>query len=313
MLYKIRKLLFLFLLLFTLIPKLVSAAQVYVISDFRNDVILEVDTKGKVLKRNYYQPFGIVESSGSVSSSEETGFAGKRYNREIELVYMGARHYDPVLRRFLEPDKYEFDEGVFNVNKYNYADNNPYKYGDPSGNVIETFFDVAMLAYDIYHGNWVDAGYDVIAIVVPGLPAGLNKIDDVAEATIRLRQTSNVDTALDVTNRGASNAASGASLNRQLTAQEIANGHAFEKHVLKQGEFPGIRTRQQFQNHVEDVLSNPSGMRYYKDGRTVYLQESSSTVVIRNSGSGESTAFQPANWSEYINSLPSRSTPYPNS
>ncbi|WP_199451183.1 RHS repeat domain-containing protein [Vibrio harveyi] len=201
MLYKIRKLLFLFLLLFTLIPKLVSAAQVYVISDFRNDVILEVDTKGKVLKRNYYQPFGIVESSGSVSSSEETGFAGQRYNREVELVYMGARHYDPVLRRFLEPDKYEFDEGVFNVNKYNYADNNPYKYGDPSGNVIETFFDVAMLAYDIYHGNWVDAGYDVIAIVVPGLPAGLNKIDDVAEATIRLRQTSNADTALDVTNK----------------------------------------------------------------------------------------------------------------
>ncbi|WP_409419233.1 RHS repeat domain-containing protein [Marinomonas sp. RS-M-Aa-14] len=114
-----------------------------------------------------------------------------------------------------------------------------------------------------------------------------------------------------VANRGASSAASGANLNRQLTAQEIANGHAFEKHVLKQGEFPGIRIRQQFQNHVEDVLSNPSGMRYYKDGRTVYLQESSSTVVIRNSGSGESTAFQPANWSEYINSLPSRSTPYP--
>ncbi|EIK0771194.1 hypothetical protein LJT64_000833 [Vibrio alginolyticus] len=199
MLYKIRKLLFLFLLLFTLIPKLVSAAQVYVISDFRNDVILEVDTKGKVLKRNYYQPFGIVESSGSASSSEETGFAGQRYNREVELVYMGARHYDPVLRRFLEPDKYEFDEGVFNVNKYNYADNNPYKYGDPSGNVIETFFDVAMLAYDIYHGNWVDAGYDVIAIVVPGLPAGLNKIDDVAEATIKLKQASNLDKVSDVT------------------------------------------------------------------------------------------------------------------
>ena len=251
MLYKIRKLLFLFLLLFTLIPKLVSAAQVYVISDFRNDVILEVDTKGKVLKRNYYQPFGILESSGSVSSSEETGFAGQRYNREIELVYMGARHYDPVLRRFLEPDKYEFDEGVFNVNKYNYADNNPYKYGDPSGNVIETFFDVAMLAYDIYHGNWVDAGYDVIAIVVPGLPAGLNKIDDVAEATIKLRKTSQLETVSDVA---------------KATEQLKDYSHNYQRSVGASQRVPKVLQTggNKLNNRVADSLNEHFGENYTK-------------------------------------------------
>ncbi|MFB9135580.1 two-partner secretion domain-containing protein [Vibrio olivae] len=112
-------------------------------------------------------------------------------------------------------------------------------------------------------------------------------------------------------NGDASSFASGSNLNKQLTAQEIANGHAFDKHVLKQGEFPDVRTRQQFQNHVEDVLHNPSEVRYYKDGRTVYIQDSSSTVVIRNSGAGESTAFQPSDWTEYLDTLPSRSTPYP--
>ncbi|RDX39105.1 RHS repeat-associated core domain-containing protein [Vibrio campbellii] len=220
MLSKFMKFKFLLLLLLTIIPRIVSAAQVYVISDFRNDVILEVDTKGKVLKRNYYKPFGVMESSGSTSSTEETGFSGQRYNHEVELVYMGARHYDPVLRRFLEPDKYEFDEGIFNVNKYNYADNNPYKYGDPSGNVIETLFDVAMLAYDIYHGNWVDAGYDVVAIVVPGLPAGLNKIDDVAEATIKLKQASNLDKVSDVGNSAARSPINSVNLNKQLGSQQ---------------------------------------------------------------------------------------------
>lgn len=120
-----------------------------------------------------------------------------------------------------------------------------------------------------------------------------------------------VDDALGIPNSGADSAVSGIGLNRQLTAQEVASGHAFDKHVLVQGEFPGITTRPQFQEHVENVLNNPSGMRYYKDGRTVYLQESSGTVVIRNPSTGESTAFQPTDWVEYINSLPSRVTPNP--
>lgn len=272
MLYKIRKLLFLFLLLFTLIPKLVSAAQVYVISDFRNDVILEVDTKGKVLKRNYYQPFGIVESSGSVSSSEETGFAGQRYNREVELVYMGARHYDPVLRRFLEPDKYEFDEGVFNVNKYNYADNNPYKYGDPSGNVIETFFDVAMLAYDIYHGNWVDAGYDVLAIVVPGLPAGLNKIDDVAEATIKLKQASNLDKVSDVT-KGADS--------------KLSRNGAFKEAKQKAGVPRSQQPDKVYKEKIRDQQGHIEGRVYEfkgKDGSTITIREHSLGHKLDNHG-----------------------------
>jgi hypothetical protein len=110
----------------------------------------------------------------------------------------------------------------------------------------------------------------------------------------------------------ASSAANASRLSNQLTAQEIANGHAFEKHVIKKGEFPGIKTRQEFQEHIEDVLDSPSDIRYYKDGRVAYLQESSGTVVIRNPGFGESTAFRPDNWNKYISDiLPSRSTPYP--
>ncbi|AOS80571.1 hypothetical protein Q5W_17155 [Hydrogenophaga sp. PBC] len=87
---------------------------------------------------------------------------------------------------------------------------------------------------------------------------------------------------------------------------------AFEKHVLEQGEFKGlgIRTREQFAGHVENVVNSPSGVRYYKDGRVIYLQESTGTVVIRNPSSGESTAFQPKDWAGCVSALPQRSTPY---
>ncbi|MCV4116011.1 hypothetical protein OD766_29525, partial [Pseudomonas aeruginosa] len=115
-----------------------------------------------------------------------------------------------------------------------------------------------------------------------------------------------------VISTGAENAANAAKLRTQLAAQEIAGGHAFEKHILVQGEFRGlgIRTREQFANHIEDVMTNPSSVRYYKDGRTVYLQENTGTVVFRNPNGGEGTAFQPKNWKEYISTLPAQSVPY---
>lgn len=110
----------------------------------------------------------------------------------------------------------------------------------------------------------------------------------------------------------ASSLANAQRLRAQLIGDEIAGGHAFEKHVIQQGEFMGlgIRTREQFSEHIASVVNKPSGTRYYSDGRIVYFQESSSTVVIRNGVSGEGTAFQPKNWADYIKRLPTRDTPY---
>ena len=102
-------------------------------------------------------------------------------------------------------------------------------------------------------------------------------------------------------------------LTNKLLAQQIASGHSFEKHVLTQGEFMGIgiRTRQQFAKHIEDVLNNPSDVRYARDGRIFYIQEKSHTVVIRNPRAEDGgTAFQPKNWNEYMQKIPKRRQPY---
>lgn len=50
---------------------------------------------------------------------------------------MNGRVYDPVLGRFLSPDKYvQEGDNSQNYNSYSYCLNNPLKYADPSGNVF---------------------------------------------------------------------------------------------------------------------------------------------------------------------------------
>lgn len=100
---------------------------------------------------------------------------------------------------------------------------------------------------------------------------------------------------------GAESALSGVRLRAQLAGQEIAGGHAFEKHILDLGEFPGVRTRAQFASHIEDVIIKGE-MRPLSGGRTAYWREG--TVVIRNPRAADGgTAFQPGDGYDYFRGL----------
>jgi filamentous hemagglutinin len=74
---------------------------------------------------------------------------------------------------------------------------------------------------------------------------------------------------------------------------------------VERGEFAGlgIRTREQFQGFVADIVSNPATpKRYAADGTTFYIDDASRTVVIRGQG-GEATAFRPdygVGWDFYL-------------
>jgi len=100
---------------------------------------------------------------------------------------------------------------------------------------------------------------------------------------------------------GADDVLNGVRLRAQLTGEEISGGHAFQKHVLDQAEFPGITTRQQFAGHIEDVVLNGE-MRTLSGGRTSYWQDG--TVVIRNPGHVDGgTAFRPTSGYDYFLNL----------
>ncbi|MCU6368761.1 hypothetical protein [Enterobacter quasiroggenkampii] len=107
-------------------------------------------------------------------------------------------------------------------------------------------------------------------------------------------------------NNEAHNSANGKNLSSELVGKEIAGGHAFEKHVLQQGEFTGlgIRTRARFARHIENDVKNPTSTKELSNGRSAYWDQSTGTVVIRNpKASDGGTAFRPVNGRAYFDNL----------
>jgi hypothetical protein len=77
-------------------------------------------------------------------------------------------------------------------------------------------------------------------------------------------------------------------------AEQIAAGHAYDKHVVEKRDFPWIRNRQDFQDFIERVMRNPTETRPLKDGRSAYWDEATGTVVVRDPKHPDGgTAFRP--------------------
>jgi len=95
-------------------------------------------------------------------------------------------------------------------------------------------------------------------------------------------------------------------LKNSLTAQEISAGHAFEKHVIQKGEFPGITTKEQFSEHIESFLNDPNTVsRNINNGRTASWNDSFGDVMIRNPKAADGgTYFKPDNGRNYFETVP---------
>ena len=126
---------------------------------YHNDVtgspVVATNQQAQVVWRKTYTPYG--ESTGKDSDNRK-GFTGHVEDAN-GLVYAGARYYDPALGRFLSTDPVGFSESnLMSFNRYAYANNNPYKYVDPDGNIpipiiivgIVKAVDFGLAAYDVY-------------------------------------------------------------------------------------------------------------------------------------------------------------------
>jgi hypothetical protein len=79
---------------------------------------------------------------------------------------------------------------------------------------------------------------------------------------------------------------------------EISKGHAFDKHVIELGEFPGVTTREQFARVIRDAVMNGES-RALKSGRSAYWSDG--TAVIRDPSSADGgTAFRPTDGYDYF-------------
>ncbi len=136
------------------------------------------DGNGAVVGPRYdYLPFG--EETAAQTSTNTRRFTGKERDGETGLDYFGARYYRSDIGRFTTIDPvYTWSENLEDPqrwNRYAYARNNPLKYVDPDGRAIDTIFDIASVAYDLYRiaregatrTNVLALGADVGAAVIP--------------------------------------------------------------------------------------------------------------------------------------------------
>lgn len=156
----------------------IPLASAQTVTYFHNDIsgtpMLATDAAGNVVWRENYRPYGERLNNPPAEASNAIGFAGKPFDASTGLSYMGARYYDPVIGRFMGVDPAPADPGsVHGVNRYAYANNNPYKYVDPDGH---SPLDVAFLVWDLgklgvaaYKGEGVGAAAADVAISVLGV------------------------------------------------------------------------------------------------------------------------------------------------
>ncbi|TWX44601.1 RHS repeat-associated core domain-containing protein, partial [Colwellia hornerae] len=100
----------------------------YIHTDYLGSPAAFSNSSGVINKTLHYQPFG--ETIGT--QSDDVGYTGHKFDTDIGLSYMQARYYDPVIGRFYSNDPIGFRD-IHSFNRYAYANNNPYKYTDPTG------------------------------------------------------------------------------------------------------------------------------------------------------------------------------------
>ena len=105
----------------------------YYLTDRLGSVRFVVDRNGNTLRRYDYTPFG--EPIGLGDNDTNTyGFSGERWDREIGLLYLRARYYDPLTGRFITRDPRAGPVTTpQSLNRYIYAADDPINLRDRAG------------------------------------------------------------------------------------------------------------------------------------------------------------------------------------
>ena len=162
--------------------------------DHLGSTSLVTNESGDVVEDLLYLPYGCILSGTEIS---RFGYTGQENDKESGFIDYGARQYDPRFKRFLQCDPVK--SNIYdpqNLNCYSYVLNNPYKYTDPTGNIIDTVVDVGFIAYDIYtiiqdpsnSANYIALAADAGGAILPGV-TGLG---------IAVRTAKTADKALDL-------------------------------------------------------------------------------------------------------------------
>jgi RHS repeat-associated protein len=81
-------------------------AVYFFLADHLGSTAVTVDSEGNLLHELRYKPFGGVyyTTPGGSSTPTDYRYTGQRLEESLGLYDYKARYYDPVLRRFIQPD-----------------------------------------------------------------------------------------------------------------------------------------------------------------------------------------------------------------
>ena len=123
-----------------------GSGTVYDHTDGLGSPVAKTNSSAGLISRTRYEPYG-----ATAAGAEPTiGFTGHLNAANLGLVDMQQRFYDPVAGRFLSIDPVTTDaNNGSSFNRYNYANNNPYRFVDPDGrNPGDPFKTLALAAKD---------------------------------------------------------------------------------------------------------------------------------------------------------------------
>ena len=126
----------LFLTLILLASTAFSAIErvTYFVNDANGSPLLEVNDAGLVIAEAEYRPYGESQDAVRRTGREATIGYADSLNQQDGIQAMGVRLYAPELGRFVSPDPVGYlDKGMVHFGRYHYANNNPYRYVDPTG------------------------------------------------------------------------------------------------------------------------------------------------------------------------------------
>jgi len=139
-----------------------SDPAVYFLQDHLGSTSITTNSSGTKIAELWYREASLERSGrgkawGEVRYTSGTTptkytYTGQYSNTaDFGLMYYGARWYDPVLGRFAQADTIipRETQGSQAWDRYAYTNNNPVRFTDPAGHWIETFLDIAFIAFDI--------------------------------------------------------------------------------------------------------------------------------------------------------------------
>lgn len=156
-----------------------SPGDYYFIQDHHYSTVALTNSVGGLVETYEYADFGGVtyrDALGAPITASLVGnaylFTGREWDSELRLYHYRTRYLDPIVGHFTTRDSLGVwgDRGNLG-NGRAYVGNNPWTLVDPSGQFLDTLWDIANVAYDAGRAikNVAEAGYE-------GARYGVNKL-----------------------------------------------------------------------------------------------------------------------------------------